>query len=52
MGVGWSPDGKMPGSDSVIGLPDDETALEYDMPNYNTPTEASTQASVGTTTAS
>ena len=33
----------MPGSDAVVGLPEDGTALEYDMPNYAAPVEAEDQ---------
>lgn len=44
LGIGFSDSGRMAGSDSVIGLPDDETALEYDMDNYNQPVAAATQA--------
>lgn len=29
--IGFSEDGMMIGSDAVIGLPDDETALEYNL---------------------
>lgn len=29
--VGFSADGMMVGSDAVIGLPDDQTVLEYDL---------------------
>lgn len=43
--VGFSDDELMPGSDAVIGLPDEETALEYDMPEYSTPQEAEEQVS-------
>lgn len=43
LGVGFSDSGSMPGSDAVIGLPDDNTALEYDMPNYLAPLEAADQ---------
>lgn len=43
MSIGFSDSGSMPGADSVVGLPDEGTVLEYDMPDYNTPTEASEQ---------
>lgn len=34
----------MKGSDAVIGLPEDDTVLEYDMDSYNRPIEALEQA--------
>lgn len=37
----------MPQSDAVVGRPDDETALEYDMPSRSRPTEADVQVSRG-----
>eukprot|EP00903_Cladosiphon_okamuranus_P015936 g14720.t1 len=43
LGIGFSDSGNMPGSDAVIGLPDEETALEYDMDNYGTPVESAEQ---------
>ncbi len=33
----------MPGSDAVIGLPDEGTALEYDMDGYSQPVESAEQ---------
>ncbi len=33
----------MPGSDAVIGLPDEGTALEYDMDSYSQPVESAEQ---------
>ena len=43
LGIGFSDDGLMIGSDAVIGLPDEETVSEYDMNSYGTPTESSKQ---------
>eukprot|EP00752_Nemacystus_decipiens_P012683 g11236.t1 len=43
LGIGFSDSGNMPGSDAVIGLPDELTALEYDMDDYNTPVESAEQ---------
>lgn len=43
LAIGFSDSGNMPGSDSVIGLPDAATALEYDMDDYSTPVEAAEQ---------
>lgn len=43
LGIGFSESGNMPGSDAVIGLPDEATALEYDMDNYGTPVESAEQ---------
>ena len=40
LGIGFSDSGNMPGSDAVIGLPDEGTALEYDMDDYSTPVES------------
>eukprot|EP00904_Undaria_pinnatifida_P013446 jgi/Undpi1/9231/HiC_scaffold_26.g11689.m1 len=40
LGVGFSEDGAMAGSDAVIGLPASLTALEYDMDDYSTPVVA------------
>lgn len=37
----------MRGSDAVIGLPADDTVLEYDMDDYNRPVEALEQARGG-----
>lgn len=44
VGIGFSDSGSMSGSDAVVGLPDAGTALEYDMPNKNTPTVQDVQA--------
>lgn len=43
LGIGFSDSGTMPGSDAVIGIPDEATALEYDMDGYNTPVESAEQ---------
>ncbi|CAM9378998.1 unnamed protein product [Pylaiella littoralis] len=43
LGIGFSDSGKMPGSDAVIGLPGDETVLEYDLDGYSTPVQAAQQ---------
>lgn len=34
VGLGFSSDGVMVGADAVIGLPDEDTALEYDLGGY------------------
>ncbi|CAM9712018.1 unnamed protein product [Ectocarpus sp. 12 AP-2014] len=43
LSIGFSDSGNMPGSDAVIGLPDEATALEYDMDSYGMPEEAADQ---------
>ncbi|CAN0524821.1 unnamed protein product, partial [Laminaria digitata] len=43
LGIGFSDRGAMPGSDAVIGLPADLTALEYDMDDYSQPDVAMEQ---------
>lgn len=43
LAIGFSDNGLMTGSDAVIGLPDEDTVLEYDMDSYGTPTESSEQ---------
>ncbi|CAM9850698.1 unnamed protein product [Ectocarpus fasciculatus] len=43
LAIGFSDSGNMPGSDAVVGLPDEATALEYDMDGYSTPEEAADQ---------
>ena len=47
LSIGFSDSGAMPGSDSVVGLPGDDTVLEYDMDGYSQPDEASLQARRG-----
>ncbi|CAN0424488.1 unnamed protein product, partial [Laminaria digitata] len=44
LAIGFSDSGNMPGSDSVVGLPGDDTVLEYDMDGYSKPDEALSQA--------
>lgn len=41
--IGFSGNSRMPESDAVIGLPDEATALEYDIPSYRPPEEADQQ---------
>lgn len=43
LAIGFSDSGRMPGSDAVIGLPDNSSVLEYDMDDYSTPVESSEQ---------
>ena len=47
LSIGFSDRGRMRGSDAVIGLPADDTVLEYDMDDYNRPVEALEQARGG-----
>lgn len=44
LGIGFSDSGRMPGSDAVVGLPTDDSVMEYDMDDYSTPDEALLQA--------
>ncbi|CAN0050275.1 unnamed protein product, partial [Hapterophycus canaliculatus] len=37
VGIGFSDSGRMPGADSVVGLAEDDTVLEYDMDDYSVP---------------
>lgn len=46
MAIGFSGNSRMPESDAVIGLPDEATALEYDIPSYRPPEEADQQVRV------
>ncbi|CAN0026268.1 unnamed protein product [Ascophyllum nodosum] len=49
LGIGFSDSGSMIGSDAVVGLPDENTVLEYDMDAHDTPSESPEQASSGYT---
>lgn len=44
LAIGFSDSGNMPGSDSVIGLPEEGTVFEYDMDDYSRPEVAIEQA--------
>ncbi len=48
VGIGFSPDGEMAGSQAVIGVPADGTVLKYDLTTTATPMDGARQTLTGT----
>jgi hypothetical protein len=51
VGIGFSPDGLMAGSQAVVGVPEEGTVLKYDLTTTATPMDGARQTLTGTSIA-